>query len=77
MLDSDHVMRAAPGDQVIRVRALSVQSALDPDTRRADLRAWQIEYQTLPPEVYPNTAAIAHCCPRSTTRATSPPQWTS
>jgi hypothetical protein len=51
-------------DFVLAYSALDAAlAALDPDTRRADLRAWQIEYQTLPPEVYPNTAAIAHLLP--------------
>ena len=51
-------------DFVLAYSALDAAlAALDPDTRRADLRAWQIEYQTLPPETYPNTAAIAHLLP--------------
>ena len=58
-------MRSRPPSRnfVLAYSALDAAlAALDPDIR-ADLRAWQIEYQTLPPEVYPNTAAIAHLLP--------------
>ena len=32
--------------------------ALDAPTREADLRSWEVEYRSLPPETYPNTAAL-------------------
>ena len=38
-------------------------AALDPATRKADLRSWEIEYRTLPAGEYPNIAAIAHVLP--------------
>jgi hypothetical protein len=38
-------------------------AALDPATRQADLRSWQVEYRTLPAEEYPNIAAVAHALP--------------
>jgi hypothetical protein len=51
-------------DFVLAYSALDAAlAALDPDTRRADLRAWQVEYRTLPADTYPNTAAIAHLLP--------------
>jgi AcrR family transcriptional regulator len=38
-------------------------AALDPDTRRADLKSWEIEYRTLPSSEYPAIAAVAHALP--------------
>jgi AcrR family transcriptional regulator len=51
-------------DFVLAYSALDAAlAALEPDARQADLRAWDVEYRTLPPQVYPNTAAIAHLLP--------------
>jgi AcrR family transcriptional regulator len=51
-------------DFVLAYSALDAAlAALDPDARQADLRAWEIEYRTLPAQKYPNTAAIAHLLP--------------
>jgi AcrR family transcriptional regulator len=38
-------------------------AALDPRTRAADLRAWQIDYRALPDTEYPNISAVAHALP--------------
>jgi AcrR family transcriptional regulator len=38
-------------------------AALEPAIRDADLLSWEIQYRTLPPGQYPNTAAIAHALP--------------
>lgn len=37
--------------------------ALDPATREADLRAWQVDYQALPAETYPCINAVANHLP--------------
>ena len=38
-------------------------AALDPETRAADLRAWQVDYRTLPVDEYPNINAVAAVLP--------------
>ena len=38
-------------------------AALDPATRQADLRSWEVEYRMLPADQYPNIAAVAHALP--------------
>ncbi len=38
-------------------------AALDPATRNADLRSWEVGYRTLPAGDYPNIAAVAHALP--------------
>jgi hypothetical protein len=32
--------------------------ALDAPTREADLRSWRVDYRELPPDTYPNLAAL-------------------
>ena len=36
---------------------------MDAETREADLRSWQVEYQSLPVETYPNINAVARHLP--------------
>jgi AcrR family transcriptional regulator len=38
-------------------------AALDPKLREADLRAWQVEYRTLPPAEFPNLTAVTSHIP--------------
>ncbi len=52
------------GDFVLGYAALDAGlAALDPATRNADLRSWEVEYRTLPADDYPNIAAVAHALP--------------
>ncbi|CCH79431.1 putative TetR-family transcriptional regulator [Nostocoides japonicum T1-X7] len=39
-------------------------AALDPATRAADLRSWDVEYRTLPADLFPDLAAVADHLPR-------------
>lgn len=53
------------GDFVLGYSALDAEfAALDPDTRAADLRAWDVEYKSLPPDQYPSICAVSHALPR-------------
>ncbi|TGN65752.1 TetR family transcriptional regulator [Nocardioides eburneiflavus] len=38
-------------------------AALDTDTKNTDMRAWTVDYRTLPREEYPNIHAVAHALP--------------
>lgn len=52
------------GDFVLAYAAQDAAlAALDPDTRAADLRAWQVDYQILPAGEYPNINAVRHVLP--------------
>ena len=52
------------GDFVLGYSAVDAGlAALEPAIRDADLLSWEIQYRTLPPSQYPNTAAIAHALP--------------
>ncbi len=52
---SDFVLSYAAQDAAL--------AALDPDTRTADLRAWQVDYRVLPVEQYPNINALTGVLP--------------
>ncbi|MFI6599505.1 TetR/AcrR family transcriptional regulator [Nonomuraea sp. NPDC050536] len=52
---SDFVLAYAAQDAAL--------AALDPETRAADLRAWQVDYRILPAEEYPNINAVADRLP--------------
>src|SRR5581483_6970669 len=48
------------GDFVLAYAAQDAElAALDPVTRKADLRAWKVDYQTLPVDEYPNINAVS------------------
>ncbi|MFD0331459.1 TetR/AcrR family transcriptional regulator [Streptacidiphilus monticola] len=49
--------------------------ALPDSAREADLRSWQTDYRSLPPEQYPHLAATADLIPRSTRGTTSRSSW--
>lgn len=52
------------GDFVLAYAAQDAAlAALDPDTRAADLRAWQVDYRVLSPDEYPSITAVAHVLP--------------
>jgi AcrR family transcriptional regulator len=52
---SDFVLAYAAQDAAL--------AALDPDTRAADLHAWQVDYRMLPDEEYPDINAVADVLP--------------
>jgi AcrR family transcriptional regulator len=52
---SDFVLAYAAQDAAL--------AALDPDTRAADLRAWQVDYRMLPDAEFPNINAVADVLP--------------
>jgi len=52
---SDFVLSYAAQDAAL--------AALEPRTRADDLRAWQVDYRTLPPDTYPNINAVADNLP--------------
>lgn len=65
VLSLTHWITARCADFVLGYSALDAEfAALDPDTRAADLRAWDVEYKSLPPERYPNICAVSHALPR-------------
>jgi AcrR family transcriptional regulator len=53
------------GDFVLGYSALDAGfAALDPQTRAADLRAWEVEYRTVPAAEYPHIAAVSGSIPQ-------------
>jgi AcrR family transcriptional regulator len=53
------------GDFVLGYSSLDAEfAALDPETRAADLRSWDVEYKSLPPDRYPSICAVSHALPR-------------
>ena len=52
------------GDFILGYSALDAGfAALDPQTRVADLRSWEVEYRSVPADLYPNIAAVSSVIP--------------